>query len=288
MAEDQELLAPYLKWAVSTKFAYLEAEWFSVLLEVEKGAAHFATEAERSALAKLIWVAPAYRTPLREFKEEAITRFSAVMHQDALDALLNEDGSSDLAAEINKLGIKRIEFGTPAASPFTKGASETSARARSAATQPAVLGPSAIVAIIDDGLAFAHERFRCRNGQTRFKYFWNQDDTTGIGQPADFLSGREFSESDINGLASGIAFFAHEKYVFSVGERGMTKVPAATFDTLRIKMAYTQTYGALVTTRITYLHLAECYGAVARVRSKDNETSADFTQAAEYRRLANP
>ena len=96
------------------------------------------------------------------------------------------------------------------------------------------------------------------------------------------------SESDVSGTASGIAFFAHEKYVFSVGERGMTKVPAATFDTLRLKMSYTQTYGALVTTRITYLHLAECYGAVARVRSKDNETSADFTQAAEYRRLANP
>jgi hypothetical protein len=96
------------------------------------------------------------------------------------------------------------------------------------------------------------------------------------------------SESDVSGTASGVAFFAHEKYIFSVGERGMTKVPAATFDTLRLKMAYTQTYGALVTTRITYLHLAECYGAVARVRSKDNETSADFTQAAEYRRLANP
>ncbi|HXU72521.1 MAG TPA: hypothetical protein VN947_24530 [Polyangia bacterium] len=96
------------------------------------------------------------------------------------------------------------------------------------------------------------------------------------------------SESDVSGTASGVAFFAHEKYVFSVGERGMTKVPAATFDTLRIKMSYTQTYGALVTTRITYLHMAECYGAVARVRSQDDETSANFTTAAEYRRLANP
>jgi hypothetical protein len=96
------------------------------------------------------------------------------------------------------------------------------------------------------------------------------------------------SESDVSGTASGVAFFAHEKYVFSVDKRGMTKVPAATFDTLRIKMSYTQTYGALVTTRISYLHMAECYGAVARIRSKDNETSADFTQAAEYRRLANP
>ncbi|HWE27254.1 MAG TPA: hypothetical protein VHB97_04590 [Polyangia bacterium] len=96
------------------------------------------------------------------------------------------------------------------------------------------------------------------------------------------------SESDVSGTASGVAFFAHESYVFSVGQRGTTKVPAASFDTLRIKMSYTQTYGALVTTRITYLHMAECYGAVARVRSQDNETAADFTQAAEYRRLANP
>jgi hypothetical protein len=96
------------------------------------------------------------------------------------------------------------------------------------------------------------------------------------------------SESDVSGLASGVGFFAHEKYVFDVGQRGTTRVPAASFDTLRLKMSYTQTYGALVSTRITYLHLAECYGAVARVRSKDNETSADFTQAAEYRRLANP
>ncbi len=96
------------------------------------------------------------------------------------------------------------------------------------------------------------------------------------------------SESDVSGTASGVAFFAHEKYIFTVDKRGTTKVPAASFDTLRLKMSYTQTYGALVTTRITYLHLAECYGAVARVRSQDNETSADFTQAAEYRRLANP
>lgn len=96
------------------------------------------------------------------------------------------------------------------------------------------------------------------------------------------------AESDVSGTASGFAFFAHEKYIFTVDVRGMTKVPAATFDTLRLKMSYTQTYGALVTTRISYLHLAECYGAVARVRSKDNETSSNFTQAAEYRRLANP
>jgi hypothetical protein len=96
------------------------------------------------------------------------------------------------------------------------------------------------------------------------------------------------SESDVSGTASGFGFFAHEKYVFAVDKRGTTKTPAGSFDTLRLKMSYSQLYGALTTTRITYLHLAECYGAVARVRSKDNESSAEFTQAAEYRRLANP
>ncbi len=95
------------------------------------------------------------------------------------------------------------------------------------------------------------------------------------------------SQSDVSGLADGIAFFAHESYAFDVDSRGMTKVPAATFDTLRLKMSLTRT-GEEATTQITYLHMAECYGAVARIRSQDNETSADFTTAAEYRRLANP
>jgi hypothetical protein len=96
------------------------------------------------------------------------------------------------------------------------------------------------------------------------------------------------SESDVSGTASGIFFAAHEKYSFSADARGTTKVPLGSFDTLRLRFDYRQTYGFLVTTRITYLHLAECYGAVARVRSRDNESSADFTQATEYRRLAAP
>ena len=96
------------------------------------------------------------------------------------------------------------------------------------------------------------------------------------------------SESDLSGLASGVFFMAHEKYQFTVDARGNTKVPAGTFDTLRLRIQYTQTYGFLVTTRFIYIHLAECYGAVARVRSRDNEASPDFTQSVEYRRLGSP
>jgi hypothetical protein len=96
------------------------------------------------------------------------------------------------------------------------------------------------------------------------------------------------SESDVSGTADGVAMFAHEKYDFTVPARGNAKIPAGTFDTLRLRMGYTQTYGLLVTTRITYLHIAECYGMVARIRSQDNETQDPFDQAAEYRRLASP
>jgi hypothetical protein len=93
------------------------------------------------------------------------------------------------------------------------------------------------------------------------------------------------SESDVSGTADGVAFYAHEKYDFTVDVRGTTRTPAASFDTLRLRMTLTRTFGD-ATTQITYLHVAECYGTVARIRSQDGETSNNFTQASEYRRLA--
>ncbi len=92
--------------------------------------------------------------------------------------------------------------------------------------------------------------------------------------------------STVTGFAQGVFVTATDKYDFSVDARGSTKVPALTVDTLRLRFDYSETVGFVTTTRITYLHLAECYGAVARIRSQDNEQSASFTQAAEYRRLA--
>ncbi len=88
------------------------------------------------------------------------------------------------------------------------------------------------------------------------------------------------------GVASGVPLLSQDDYQFTVDARGKTIVPAGSFDTLRVRMNYTQTIGLLATTRIQYLHVAECFGSVARIRSKDNEPSNDFTEAAEYRRLA--
>ena len=55
-----------------------------------------------------------------------------------------------------------------------------------------------IVGIIDDGIAFANERFRLANGETRFDYLWLQG--AASPGPSDLPFGREFERKDINQL----------------------------------------------------------------------------------------
>ena len=68
---------------------------------------------------------------------------------------------------------------------------------------PPVLPPrnwddAAVVGIIDDGIAFGHERFRRADGTSRFEYFWHQD---GVPRPPGIEtvdSGREFGKAEID------------------------------------------------------------------------------------------
>ena len=92
--------------------------------------------------------------------------------------------------------------------------------------------------------------------------------------------------SALTGQLQGLIFASQDSYQFSVDTRGKTLVPAGHFDTLRLRVDVSQAVGFVTTTHIEYLHLAECYGQIARVQSSDNETSATFTKAAEYRRLS--
>jgi hypothetical protein len=43
--------------------------------------------------------------------------------------------------------------------------------------------------------------------------------------------------------------------------------------------------GFSTTTQITYSFVSECFGTVATIRSEENESDAEFTEAAEVRRL---
>ena len=107
------------------------------------------------------------------------------------ETLINVLGNPDRA-----LPIARFEIGVPVVPVFNQ--SPVTMLSPLSANPP----NAAIVAVIDDGIAFAHQRFRDAAGNTRFKYFWNQDDTTGANPPPGFGWGRELTQADIDALLS--------------------------------------------------------------------------------------
>lgn len=92
--------------------------------------------------------------------------------------------------------------------------------------------------------------------------------------------------STLSGLLSGVIWTQTETYDSSVDAHGTMKTPFADFDVLRIGVDLTRTVGFTVTTSRTYLFATECLGNVAKIISKDNELSSEFTQASEVERLA--
>jgi hypothetical protein len=208
MLGNRNLIAPYLEWAVATNFAYLGGEWFRVLLEVEGSAASFASDVEKFAIKPLIRVPTIYQTPPRDLKPTDVTFCMAIMSREALSILVTgeEPGGAKLERElvanlVSLAGrIKNIELGTSHKMPFDK--STPRELKPISADKPKV----AIVAVIDDGLAFAHERFRSGTGHTRFKYFWNQDDTTIAHSPSGFGWGRELTQNNINDLLASCSY----------------------------------------------------------------------------------
>ncbi|OYU49249.1 MAG: hypothetical protein CFE31_07750 [Rhizobiales bacterium PAR1] len=60
--------------------------------------------------------------------------------------------------------------------------------------------PAAIVAVIDDGLPFAHRDFRGADGSTRVAFCWLQSAVTPKGQTPTVLYGREYLKGEIDEL----------------------------------------------------------------------------------------
>jgi hypothetical protein len=227
MLENDKLVAPQVVWAVATNFAYLKGEWFRVLLEVAENdsASSFASEIDKSTFRDLIRIPTIYQNPPRDMKPEALTFCMGIMSREALRILVTGHGPSVAVASMRFVArkIQSIELGTPLPEPFKK--SEPRVLKSLAVMQP----NAAIVAVIDDGLAFAHERFRNGAGKTRFKYFWNQDDTTGSGLPLGFGWGRELTEQDINGL------LGNHGYLGVVDEDGLYREAGQNLAARRVK-----------------------------------------------------
>jgi hypothetical protein len=92
--------------------------------------------------------------------------------------------------------------------------------------------------------------------------------------------------SNVNGTASGVLAAYSETWDARVDNRGELVTPFATFDVMRVRTVLTRTVGLSVTVTRTYAFVTECYGTIATVTSKPNETQEEFTTAAEVRRLS--
>jgi hypothetical protein len=93
-----------------------------------------------------------------------------------------------------------------------------------------------------------------------------------------------------NGLVIGIATpLQDELYQMNVDRMGTATTPFASFDVLRVRTTMTRSFPFTVFPNIVIRSFSwntECFGTVAAVTSTNNETSTDFTSAAEVRRLS--
>jgi len=94
------------------------------------------------------------------------------------------------------------------------------------------------------------------------------------------------SDTTVTGFAQGLYSTYTETYAAQVDAEGELITPLGTFDVQRVRIDLTRTVGFLVTTSRTYAFITECYGNVASIASKDNETDVEFTRAAEVRRIS--
>lgn len=92
--------------------------------------------------------------------------------------------------------------------------------------------------------------------------------------------------STVSGYAQGIIVAYTEKYESRVDLVGDMTTPYGTFPALRVATDLTRTNGLqLLLTKRTFAWMAECFGSIATVQSQDFESSAEFSDDAEVRRL---
>lgn len=94
------------------------------------------------------------------------------------------------------------------------------------------------------------------------------------------------TESTVSGQALGVVSFYTETYTSTVDASGELRTPFGAFDVLRVRTVLDRLVGALPTRIRSYAFVSECFGTVATIASRDNETQVEFTRAAEVSRLS--
>lgn len=91
----------------------------------------------------------------------------------------------------------------------------------------------------------------------------------------------------VDGMVDGQTVASRDEYDITVDAHGEVRLGILTFrDALRLRIETVQRFPVGPARRsIQYLWLAECYGEVARVTSRDGEVDPNFGIAQEFRRL---
>ncbi len=179
---------PYLLWADATGFLYLggaddkgDLRKLPVVLELQTSAKEFARKASRYR--DLVAVPSFYASPPSGLDE---SRFCAATVSLGFFEELRQGGLFTGDVRRFQVGLPNIEHGEFEARfdvPDLKRGS----------------GP-VVTAVIDDGLAFAHARFRAGPKSTRVAYFWNQDGPVDNANVLGVGYGRELAKGDIDQL----------------------------------------------------------------------------------------
>jgi hypothetical protein len=100
------------------------------------------------------------------------------------------------------------------------------------------------------------------------------------------MNGAWQTTTTVSGQAQGVPGFYNEQYDTLADATGTLATPYGSFPVLRVRTTLTRTAGPTITITRTYTFVAECYGVVGQIVSQPDEPAAEFTSAAELRRLA--
>ncbi len=169
-------LDPYFTWAASTRTVGPD-DWFPVLIQLRSGldpdgdplpnAARFAKTA-RALWDPWMRCAPWYESPAAGLHD---TRFLCAWIRSRFFEATDDKGRRAVATY-----VERFAFGMPVGQvpldhlPQAPAAFPTSSEAAS----PPAVTDTAVIGVVDDGIAFAGERLRTRDGGPRVRFFWDQ------------------------------------------------------------------------------------------------------------------
>ncbi len=226
------LTDPYFEWLRATKFAYYRyrrKSRFHVIIELQTPAgAKKPVTAKRFALGD--WGG---RKPPADWNKWL--RIPAVFARPAkgltrttfCTATVTRQFFRQVSAKNSSLSrvVKRFQLGNPTVPDLGPGA----VRPKKPSIRPNKRR-TVVTGIIDDGLAFAHERFRRQVGGTRIEFFWDQDERWGIGLgPGIYIPdladyGRELRKHDFGGVAGIDTLTANATYAGLVDEDEVYRV----------------------------------------------------------------